>query len=130
MVPMTSSDALSPGDPVGQTSVTVAVERREGGAVVLRVAGEIDLITAPQLEESITQALREQPKLLVVDLTGVGFLASAGMSVLVAAHNRTGERTQLRVVATGSATFRPMELTGLSEVLSIYPALGDALDDA
>jgi anti-sigma B factor antagonist len=110
--------------------LTVSVEKRESGAVVLRVAGEIDLVSAPQLEESLTRALAQRPKILVVDLTEVSFLASAGMSVLVTAHNQAGEHTDLRVVAAGSATFRPMELTGLVQALQIHPTLREALDDA
>lgn len=97
---------------------------------MLRVGGEIDLVTAPQLEESVTRALAQRPKVLVVDLTDVGFLASAGMSVLVAAHNQAGENTDMRLVASGSATFRPMELTGLSQALQIYPTLREALTHA
>ncbi|HKS49735.1 MAG TPA: STAS domain-containing protein [Amycolatopsis sp.] len=125
---MTSPDALPPGDRSGPApSVTVNVEHREGGVVVLSVAGEIDLVSAPSLEEPLTHALAERPKILIVDLTEVGFLASAGMSVLVAAHNRAGEHTDMRLVASGSATFRPMELTGLAEALAIYPDLNQAL---
>jgi anti-sigma B factor antagonist len=128
---MTSPDALPPGEPSGPApALTVGVEKRESGAIVLRVSGEIDLVTAPQLEESVTQALAQRPKVLVVDLTGVGFLASAGMSVLVAAHNMAGETTDMRLVASGSATLRPMELTGLAKALQIHPTLNEALDDA
>jgi anti-anti-sigma factor len=128
---MTSPDAVPPGGRPGSApTLTVSVEQRESGAVVLHVSGEIDLVTAPQLEESVTRALGERPKVLVVDLTEVGFLASAGMSVLVAAHNQAGEHTNMRLVASGSATFRPMELTGLAQALAIYPTLRDALDEA
>lgn len=127
---MTSPDALPPGDPGSAPTLTVRVEKPESGTVVLRVGGEIDLVTAPQLEESVTRALAQRPKVLVVDLTDVGFLASAGMSVLVAAHNQAGENTDMRLVASGSATFRPMELTGLSQALQIYPTLREALTHA
>ncbi|HET6502477.1 MAG TPA: STAS domain-containing protein [Amycolatopsis sp.] len=128
---MTSPDAVPPGGrPDWAPPCTVTVEQRESGAIVLHVSGEIDLVTAPHLEESVTRALGERPKVLVIDLTEVGFLASAGMSVLVAAHNQAGEHTDMRLVASGSATFRPMELTGLTQALAIYPTLRDALDEA
>lgn len=128
---MTSPDALPPGGPSGPTpALTVSVDNRASGAVVLHVAGEIDLVTAPRLEESVTRELAHRPKILVIDLTDVAFLASAGMSVLVAAHNQAGEHTDLRVVASGSATFRPLELTGLVQALQVYQSLHEALEDA
>ncbi|MFD2420972.1 STAS domain-containing protein [Amycolatopsis pigmentata] len=123
---MTPPDALPPGDPSAPV-MTVRLEQRDSGVVVLHVAGEIDLVTAPDLEEAIERALKERPKILVVDLSAVDFLASAGMSVLVAAHNQAGTATDMRFVATGSATFRPMELTGLSQALDIYQSLSEAL---
>jgi anti-anti-sigma factor len=98
-----------------------------GQAVVLNVAGEIDLATAPQLGESIKQAMDEQPETLVVDLTEVDFLASAGMAVLIGCHQQAKGNLSFRIVATGSATFRPMELTGMTEEISIYPTRDEAL---
>jgi anti-sigma B factor antagonist len=125
---MTSPVPGDPSDPA--PTLTVNVEKRQSGAVVLRVSGEIDLVTAPRLEESVTRVLAQRPEILVVDLTDVHFLASAGLSVLVAAHNQAGENTDMRLVASGSATLRPMELTGLAQALQLYPTLREALTDA
>jgi anti-anti-sigma factor len=100
---------------------------QHGDAVVLNVAGEIDLATAPQLGESIKQAMAEGPKTVVVDLTEVDFLASAGMAVLIGCHQQAKGNLSFRIVATGSATFRPMELTGMTEEISIYPTRDEAL---
>lgn len=98
-----------------------------GEAVVLDVAGEIDLATAPQLGESIIAAMEQRPETLVVDLSRVDFLASAGMAVLIGCHQQAKGNLRFRVVATGSATFRPMELTGMTEEMSIYPTREEAL---
>lgn len=98
-----------------------------GEAVVLNVAGEIDLVTAPQLGESINAAMEQRPETLVVDLSGVDFLASAGMAVLIGCHQQARGNLRFRIVATGSATFRPMELTGMTEEISIYPTREEAL---
>lgn len=98
-----------------------------GAAMVLAVSGEIDLATAPQLGESITEAMAREPKTLVVDLSGVGFLASAGMAVLIGCHQQAKGNIRFRIVATGSATFRPMELTGMTDEMSIYPTRDEAL---
>lgn len=99
-----------------------------GDAIVLNVAGEIDLITAPQLGEAVNAAIAQRPTTLVVDLTSVDFLASAGMAVLIGSHQQAQESDlRFRIVATGSATFRPMELTGMTEEISIYPTRDEAL---
>lgn len=98
-----------------------------GEAVVLNVAGEIDLATAPQLGESINAAMEQRPETLVVDLSEVDFLASAGMAVLIGCHQQAQGNLRFRIVATGSATFRPMELTGMTEEISIYHTRDEAL---
>ncbi len=53
--------------------------------VVLSVCDAVDMLSAPQLTEAICDALSKAPAGLIVDLTEVNFLASVGMSVLVAA---------------------------------------------
>ena len=98
-----------------------------GEAVVLNVAGEIDLATAPQLGKSINAAMEQRPGTLVVDLSDVDFLASAGMAVLIGCHQQAKGILRFRIVATGSATFRTMELTGMTEEISIYPTRDEAL---
>ncbi|MGH3762866.1 STAS domain-containing protein [Actinophytocola sp.] len=97
------------------------------GAVVVSVSGEVDMGTAPAVEESIKTALEGEPAVLVVDLSDVSFLASAGMSVLISGMQQAGERTAFRLVATGTATLRPMELTGIAGVFAIHPTRDRAL---
>ncbi|HEY4021503.1 MAG TPA: STAS domain-containing protein [Pseudonocardiaceae bacterium] len=96
-------------------------------AIVLTVAGEIDMTTAPALEDAVRQSLAERPARLVIDLTGAEFLSSAGIAVLVLAH-RNGAGVALRVVASDRVVLRPLELTGLIGDLAIYSSLETALD--
>ncbi|MFC4859335.1 STAS domain-containing protein [Actinophytocola glycyrrhizae] len=121
-----SNASLPPGDRFG---ATVDVEQH-GIAVVLRVAGELDLVTTPVLSEACTKALRSAPPVLVIDLTGVTFLASVGMSAIVAAHEAGGEQTKVRVVGGSRDTLRPIRVTGLDNLLSIYPDVPSALAGA
>lgn len=125
---MTSEPFHQEGDNQPPTpGLSVRVEPH-GNAVVLHVAGEVDLVTAPQLGDSINNAMSDQPATLVVDLTDVDFLASAGMAVLMGSHKLAND-TSFRIVAVGSTTFRPMELTGMTEEIAIYPTLDQALSD-
>lgn len=106
--------------------VNVHVEWHDS-TVVLGVSGEIDIVTAPQLQEAVQLALQNTPKRMVVDLLGVSFLASAGLAVLAAGAELAGSSTEFRVVAEGPATARPITLTGLSENFSIFPTRAEAL---
>lgn len=120
------TESLPPADQFG---VSVDVEHH-GGAVVLRVAGELDLLTTPKLSEACDAALDDGPAILVIDLTGVTFLASVGMSAIVAVHEAAGDHTKVRVVGGSRDTMRPITVTGLDNLLDVYPDLSSALGDA
>lgn len=94
-----------------------------GAAAVLVVTGEVDMVTAPRFEQALTSALGERPETLVVDLDKVEFFASTGLSALVATSQQASEDTAVRVVATSSATIRPLEATGLDRTIPIYPSV-------
>jgi anti-anti-sigma factor len=123
---MTSVSGFQPANSTDSPAIpAVAVDRR-ADAVVLTVTGEVDMTTAPELEHAVRDALAERPAALVIDLTAAEFLSSAGIAVLVFAH-RNGDGVAVRVVAAERIVLRPLELTGLSEDLAIYPTLDAAL---
>jgi anti-anti-sigma factor len=99
----------------------------QNGIAVLKVDGDIDLATVPALEAAIEEALVPRPTGLVIDLTKVGFLASAGLQALVATHNTVSQTAQFAVVANSAATSRPIQLTGLDQIFALYPTLDEAL---
>lgn len=93
----------------------------------MAVSGVVDMLTSPQLETAIDAALEQKPAGVVIDFTDVEFLASAGMGVLVAAHDKAGSDVAISVVADGPATSRPLKLVGIAEIVSLYPNLDEAL---
>ncbi|OLT35050.1 anti-anti-sigma factor [Rhodococcus sp. CUA-806] len=96
--------------------------------IVLSVRGEVDLVTAPQLTESIDAVLAEHaPTALVIDLTDVPFLASVGMTVLLDASRQVTGTTGFAVVADGPTTARPLTLLGLDQEMTLYTDLDAAL---
>ncbi|MBY6435915.1 STAS domain-containing protein [Rhodococcus kroppenstedtii] len=99
----------------------------QNGAAILTVVGELDLATAPILQDAVDAVRNEATKALVVDLTGVDFLASAGMTVLVQSHQSVPDGVIFSVVATGAATARPLQLVGLDETFPIHASRQDAL---
>ncbi|WP_063821733.1 STAS domain-containing protein [Nocardia pneumoniae] len=106
------------------TSKVLDVQVREHGEVdVVIVHGEVDMASAPRLQAALDEAQRGG-KPLVVDMSEVEFLGSAGLSVLLVASE--AEQAPLRVVAS-DAVRRPIELTGLDKLLSVFASLDAAL---
>jgi anti-sigma B factor antagonist len=97
--------------------VTAAVS---GAAPQLRltVTGEVDSSSAPVLRQHLDALLDDDVRELTVDLTAVSFLDSAGLCVLAAAHRRAvAQEVRLRVLASSGAVVRPLQITGLWQLL-------------
>jgi anti-sigma B factor antagonist len=108
----------------------INVSRQEIDDVqVVSVDGEIDTLPTPALQEAINDSLeRATGRAIVIDLTAVTFLGSAGLAALATAASRPGhEDRPLRVVADSHAVLRPIQVTGLDTVLSLYRGLDEAV---
>jgi anti-anti-sigma factor len=109
-----------------ETSTGTVDFEQQDEAVVVRVTGALDLALAPKVQQLVDRAARLRPDLLVLDLSGVDFLASAGMAVLVKASRDQVAPTKLRVVAAERVVLRPLEITRLTDELAVYPTLSSA----
>lgn len=117
-----------PSGPAANPPGALSIGRADrSSAAVLALSGDLDLATAPQLTAAVAAASSERPPMLVLDLTEVDFLASAGLTVLLASWREAPEGTQVRIVAASRATLRTMQLTGLDKVLPLYPTLEAAV---
>jgi anti-sigma B factor antagonist len=83
----------------------------------ITVSGEIDSSSAPLLREQLDTLFESPLTELTIDLVGVTFLDSAGLCVLAAAHRRVGSEVTLRVLAASRAVIRPLQITGLWQLL-------------
>ena len=107
-----------PGSLPTQNEFTVEVSGDER-ATVLTVTGELDLATSPALEAELDRA-GAGPELVILDLRGVSFMDSTGLSLLVKAQRRAQEsRRQLAVVKGGAQVQRLLTLTGVAERLTL-----------
>jgi anti-anti-sigma factor len=95
--------------------------------MVLTVEGTVDMVTAPRFLAAVRAGMQTRPPVLVVDLSGVTFLAAAGLHVLDVARAEAGDRMLLAVVASGPVTARPIEITGLSDIVDMYPTVTEVL---
>jgi anti-anti-sigma factor len=98
-------------------------QRWLGRTAVVSASGALDLLTSPRLKQLLTSTLQERPAGLIVDLTEVNFLSSAGMQVLVNIHAAATPDFGFVVVADGRSTSRPLALVGLTEVFDVVPTL-------
>jgi anti-sigma B factor antagonist len=121
------------GDGGVEISDVVRFERAgegENASLVAHVLGEIDTLTAPLLRTELDARLPEAP-LVVLDLTGVTFLGSAGLAVLVAAKDGVERRGQtLRLVCGSRIVTRALEATGLLALFDVADGVPDALRPA
>src|SRR3954462_15305787 len=99
---------------------SIAASDRDGRAH-LTLRGELDLATAPELEQLVNERIDGSQEVLV-DLRGLEFMDSSGIRVLVAAHARAGRiGTRLFIVRPepASAVAKIVEVAGLDRELNI-----------
>ena|SRR2546421_12730973 len=100
-----------------------AVASRAKGTAVVAVTGEVDLYTAPRLRETIDSAIAGTPRELVIDLSGVEFLDSSGLNLLVRAHKRLKPISgSVTVRGAGGQVLKALELTKLTDVFTVEAA--------
>ncbi|MCS7475755.1 STAS domain-containing protein [Umezawaea endophytica] len=108
-----------------------AERETRGDAVVVRAFGQVDSHTASELGEQLAAAFTDAAAgrgPVVVDLTGVDFLASVGLSLLVEYHQLGVRRgTPLRVVAPARNPLRALRATMLDQTLELYRTVPEAL---
>ncbi|MFI1912956.1 STAS domain-containing protein [Nocardia sp. NPDC020380] len=105
--------------------LTVSLSR-SGDAVVVRAVGEIDITSAPRLR-TVLEDLPDGAPGPVVDLSLVEFMGSVGLSLLLAASEKA-DPDRVRVVVSPQVR-RPIEVTGLDQVLVLFDSLEAALAD-
>jgi anti-sigma B factor antagonist len=98
------------------------------GLRVVSVRGEVDVYSAPTLRKCLQDSMDEQHRDLLVDLSGIAFIDSTGLGVLVAGQNRAGELGgKLNVVCSQERVLKLFRITGLDDVFGIYATRDEAL---
>jgi anti-sigma B factor antagonist len=103
--------------------------RAMGDRTVLTVRGELDLYTAPALRDRVLAAAAEGHRRLVIDLSGVPFMDSSGLGVIVACLKRLRESggDLALVTAPGSPPSKLLSLTGLDRAIPTSSTPDEAL---
>jgi anti-sigma B factor antagonist len=96
---------------------------------VVSVDGELDLHTAPELEQALGAVLGRGGRNVVVDLVGLVFIDSTALAVLLRAQPRfRANGGRLFLVTEDRRILRTFEITGLDRTFDIEPRLGKAVE--
>jgi anti-sigma B factor antagonist len=92
--------------------------------VIVEVRGEVDVHSAPQLRDRLTEVIDSGQKSVVVDLTRLSFIDSTGLGALVAVLNHAkGTDAALRVACSSERLLKVFRITGLDSVFSIFDSV-------
>jgi anti-anti-sigma factor len=125
--PGTGVFATGEMDPAAPGFLGVDVARTGAGAVVCRLAGDLDLGSLGPVRAALDRALASGARLLVVDLAGVDFCDSSGLNLLLQVRIDAEQAgVQVRLAALTSQVARVFELTGALEVFSAHATAEEA----
>ena len=97
---------------------------------VIAVTGEIDLFTAPEFKQRMSELIDAGRSRLVVDLSETTFIDSSSLGVLIGAHRRTQLRGgTLVVVCDQEPIVKTFRITGLDGVFTLASSVEQALSD-
>lgn len=106
----------------------IEASRPRDGAVVIAVEGFVDTNTATALEKALHEHGADAA-LVVVDLTAVDYVSSAGWGVMVSVVNRVRDRGgDMRLAGLRPEVDQVYRLLEFPAILSAHPTVDDALD--
>ncbi len=98
-----------------------------GTHTVLAAQGEIDIAAVPMFREQLRRLVDDGAASIVIDLSDVRFIDSAGLRVLVDGLTRARRRdADLRVACLSANLRRTFEISGLDKVMSVHESVEDA----
>ena len=97
--------------------MTINVER-SFEHVTLEITGRLDATTSPNLEKTVCE-LPDSTLELVFDVTGLEYISSAGIRVLLQAYKRMRRYAVMRVAGANETVREVLDIAGLSELITV-----------
>ncbi len=96
---------------------------------MIAVSGELDIASAPELEQTLAEISPERCTLVIVDLRQLEFMDSTGLNIIVRAHQRLSESgCELTLVKGKPQVQRLLDLTGVADRLRVGSAPDELLN--
>ncbi len=121
-----ASEVKTRGEADGLRRPPVEAVERRNGAMVVRLAGELDLYNVGEVSIALAQAAQQASERLVVDLGEVDFVDSTALGALVEAGKELDD-TKLVLAAPGPDVRRALEVSGLASHFDVRDSVDDAL---
>ncbi|MEV4711388.1 STAS domain-containing protein [Micromonospora sp. NPDC049374] len=102
--------------------LVIEVDRHDAGKAELRLTGDLDFDSAPELIDVVATLRRDGYQQFVIDLSGVGMCDSSGLSAFVVAYR--GGSVPLRLTGVNPTLRQLLDRTGLAELLELSLAAG------
>lgn len=94
--------------------------------ILIRVSGDIDTLTAPELQSCLNDQLRNSAQLFVIDLSEVRYISSMGLRVFLSHLKRVKANNGSMVIASpGKLVSEVFRMSGFSGYFDIVPSLAD-----
>jgi anti-sigma B factor antagonist len=106
----------------------LAEERSDEGAHVIRVRGEIHVSTAPEFAQRLSGAIDSGRTAIVLDMAGVEFIDSTGLSVLLNGLRLVSQmHGRMAIVCANPTVLRLFQITSLDDTFDIFDDRAKAL---
>ena len=97
----------------------MTIEKKiENGNVTLTFAGRLDTTTAPELEKTLDNVL-DGTKELVFDMTGLEYISSAGLRVILKAQKAMNTQGSMKLIGVNDSIMEVFDITGFLDILTI-----------
>ena len=93
-------------------------KKTNASELTVALTGRLDTTTAPELEKELKASL-DGVTTLVIDMTALDYISSAGLRVLLSAQKTMNKQGEMKVVHVGETIMEIFEVTGFSDILTI-----------
>ena len=98
----------------------------EDDIFIVRPAGKLDALTSPQLKESIDGVLNDGGTLLVIDMSEVAYVSSAGLRVFIRSAKHLMGTGKVAVASLKSSVRQVFDMAGFAMLMSLCDSVEDA----
>ena len=100
-------------------ALTVRIQDASDGTSIVAIAGELDLSTIPRMQGALLEQISQRPAVLI-DLSGLSFIDSSGIGILVQALRGANGTPVHILIASDSQVDRVFSIAGVSDALPVF----------